>query len=146
MLMGNRELVCVDKFGRPLAGGVQVVWNCTIPGYSRATIHCRVNNSQISGLEVVESAHTKIQLARSLNRLTELGEIMVQCVKPFLEVVKLPSKPVLGRFHSVQEENIGPSLGDVTEGPQQLPSQAWGTVPPHVQELYETACDGYASN
>jgi len=51
MLMGNREL-----------GGVQVVRNCTIPGHSRATIHCRVNNSQISGLRVVKSAHTRIQL------------------------------------------------------------------------------------
>jgi len=50
MLMGDRELTCVDKFGRPLVRGMQVVRNCTIPARSRATIHCRVNNSQISGL------------------------------------------------------------------------------------------------
>jgi len=83
MLMGDRELTCVNKFGRPLAGGVQVVRNCTIPGRSRATIHCRLNNSQISGLGVVEGAHERIQLASSLNRLTERGEILVQCVNPF---------------------------------------------------------------
>jgi len=146
MLMGDRELVCVDKFGRPLAGGVQVVRNCMIPGHSRATIRCKVNNSQISGLGVVESAHTRIQLTRSLNRLTERGEILVQCVNPFSEAVKLPSGSVLGHFHSVQEENIGPSLGDATEGPQQRRSQGQGTVPSHVQELYKAACDGYASN
>jgi len=52
---------------------------------------------------------------------------------------------LLGRFHSVQED-IGLSLRDATEGPQQRPSQGQGTVPPHVQELYETACDGYTSN
>jgi len=150
MLMGDRELACVNKFGRPLAGGVQVVRNCTIPGRSRATIHCRVNNSQISGLGVVESAHTRIvnnsqisglgvvesahtriQLARSCNWLIERGEILVQCVNPFSEAVKLPSGSVLGRFHSVQK-NTGPSLGDATEGPQQRPSQERGTVPPHV--------------
>jgi len=117
-----------------------------IPGYSQVTIHCKVNNSQIFGLGVVESAHTRIQLARSLNRLTERGDILVQCINPFSEAVKLPSGSVLGRFYSVQEENIGPSLGDATESPQQRPSQGRRTVPPHVQELYETACDGCASN
>jgi len=142
MLMGDRELACVDKFGRPLAGGVQVVRNCMIPGHSRATIRYKVNSSQISGLGVVESAHARIQLARGLNRLTERGEILVQCINPFSEAVKLPSGSVLGRFHSVQEENIGPSPLPATEGPQQRPSQGRGTVPPHVQGLYEAACDG----
>jgi len=98
---------------------MQVVRNCMIPGRSQATIHCRVNNSQISGLGVVEGAHARIQLASSLNRLTEWGEILVQCVNPFSEAVKLPSGSVLGRFYSVQEEDIGPSLGDAMEGPRQ---------------------------
>jgi len=64
----------------------------------------------------------------------------VQCVNPFSEAVKLPSGSVLGRFHSVQEEDVGPSLRDATEGPQQRLSQGRGTVPAHVQELYEMAC------
>jgi len=53
---------------------------------------------------------------------------------------------VLGRFHSIQEGDIGLSLGDVTEGPQQSPSKGRGTVPPHAKELYEAACDGCTSN
>jgi len=150
MLMAGKELTCVDKFGRPLLGGVQVVRNCTIPGRSRATIHCRVNNSQISGLGVVESAHDRIQLASSLNRLTTRGEILVQCVNPFTESVRvhgvLPAGSMLGRFHSVQEQDVGPSLGDTTEGPRQRPSGGRGTVPPHVKELYDAACDGCVSN
>jgi len=146
ILMAGKELTCVDKSGRPLVGGVQVVRNCTIPGRSRATIHCRVNNSQISGLGVVEGAHARIQLASSFNRLTERGEILVQCVNPFSEAVKLSSGSILDRFHSVQEKDIGPSLGDATEGPQQRPSQGRGTVPLHIQELYKMACDGCASN
>jgi len=133
MLMGDRELTCVDKFGHPLAGGVQVVWNCTISGRSRATIYCRVNNSQISGLGVVKGAHARIQLASNLNRLTERGEILVQCVNPFSEAVKLPSGSMLGHFHSVQDEDMGLS-------------KRRGTVPPHIQELYKMACDGCASN
>jgi len=146
ILMASKELTCVDKFGRPLVGSVQVVRNCTIPGRSRATIHCRVNNSQLSGLGVVEGAPERIQLANSLNRLTERGEILVQCVNPFSEAVQLPSGFILGCFHSVQEEGIGPSLGDATEGPRQRPSKGRRIVPPHVQELHETACDGCASN
>jgi len=101
MLMAGKELTCVDKSGCPLAGGVQVVRNCTIPGRPRATIHCRVNDSQISGLGVVKGVHTRIQLASSLNRLTERGEILVQCVNPFSEAVTLLSGSMLGRFHSV---------------------------------------------
>jgi len=83
VLMAERELTCIDKSGRPLAGSVQAVRKCTVPGRSRATIHCRVNDSQLSGLGVVEGAHTRIQLASSLNRLTDRGEILVQC-QPFL--------------------------------------------------------------
>jgi len=124
--MGDQELACVDKFGHSLAGGVQVVRNCMIPGHSRATIRCKVNGSQFSGLGVVESAHTRIQLAHSLNRLIEQGEILVQCVNPFSEAVELPSGSVLGRFHSVQEEHTGPSLGDATEGSQQSPPKGGG--------------------
>jgi len=50
MLMAGKELTCVNKSRRLLVGGVQVVRNCMIPGRSQATIHCRVNSSQISGL------------------------------------------------------------------------------------------------
>jgi len=146
VVMSGQELACVDKFDRLLVGGVQVVRNCTIPGCSRATIHCRVNNSQIFGLGVVEGVHDKIQLASSLNQLTARREILVQCVNPFTESVKLPAGSMLGCFHSVQEEDVGLSLGDTAEGPQRRPSKGRGTVPPHVKELYETACDGCASN
>jgi len=96
MLMGDRELVCVNKFGRPLAGGVQVVRSCTIPGRSRATVHCKVDSGYLSRLRVVESMHARIQPARSLNRLTGRGEIWVQCINPFPESVNLPSGSTLG--------------------------------------------------
>jgi len=34
MVMGHKELTCVYKLGRSLAGGIQVVRSCTIPGHS----------------------------------------------------------------------------------------------------------------
>jgi len=131
VLMAERELTCADKSGCPLAGCVQAVCKCTIPGRSRATIHCRVNDSQLSGLGAVESAHTRIQLAGSLNQLTDQGEILVQCVNPFSELVTILSGSMLSRFHFIQEADIGSSLGDATEGPHQSPSSRRGAVPPH---------------
>jgi len=53
---------------------------------------------------------------------------------------------MLGRLHSVQEEDVGPSLGDATEAPPRHSTQERGTVPTHIRELYETACGGCASN
>jgi len=103
--------------GRPLLGGVQVVRSCTTPDHSRATVRCKVNKSQTSGLGVDKSAHTRIQLGHSPNRLTEREEISVQHANPFSETVKLPSGPILGRFHSVQEEDSRPSWETTTESP-----------------------------
>jgi len=130
--MGDRELACVDKFGRPLAGGIQVVRSCTIPGHSRTTIHCEVDSGYLSGLGVVESTHARIQPARSLNRLVEWGEIWVQCINPFPESVNLPSGSTLGQFHFVQEEDSGPSWETTMERPRQRPSVGRRTTPRHA--------------
>jgi len=146
IVMSGRELACVNKFGRPLVGDMQVVWNCTILGCSRATIYCKVNNSQLTRLGVVEGKHYRIQLASSLTQLSARGEILLQCVNPFTESVKLPAGSMVGGFHSVQEGDMGPSLEDTAEGPHQRPHRGRGTIPPHVRELYEAACHGCGSN
>jgi len=73
VVMAGEELVCVDKFGRPLVGGVQVVRDCTVPGRSQVTlccrVNCRVNCVRSLNLGVVEGTHGAIRLANSLNRL-----------------------------------------------------------------------------
>jgi len=76
--------------------------------------------------------HARIQPARSLNQLTGREEIWVQCINPFTESVNLPSSSALGRFHSVREEDSGPSWKTTTESPQQHPSQGWRTTSHHV--------------
>jgi len=77
VVMAGHELACVDRFGKLLVGGVQVVQCCTAPGCSRATVRCRVNCGEISDLGVVEDALGSVQLANSLNRLDERGEFLV---------------------------------------------------------------------
>jgi len=70
----------------------------------------------------------------------------VQCVNPFTESVKLPVGSMVGRFLSVQEGDVGLSLGDTMEDSVQRLQKGQGPVPPHVQELYKMACHGCASN
>jgi len=132
MLIGNKELTCVDKLGRPLAGGIQVVRSCTIHGHSRATVHCKVDGGYLSELGVVESTHARIRPARSLNRLTERGEIWVQCINPLPESVNLLSGSTLGRFHSVQGKDNGPSRETKTESPRQRSSEGRRTTSRHA--------------
>jgi len=129
MVMGHKELTCVDKLGRSLAGGIQVVQSCTIPGHSRATVHCKVDGGYSSGLGVVESTHGKI--AYSLNRLTRQGEIWVQYINLFPESVNLPSGSALGQFHPVPEEDSGPSWETTAESPRQRPSAGRRVTPHH---------------
>jgi len=38
VVMAGKELACVDKFGRPLVGGAQVVRDCTVPARSQTTL------------------------------------------------------------------------------------------------------------
>jgi len=140
--MARRELTCVDKFGRPLVGGVQVVRSCMIAGRYRATIYCRVNSRRISGIGVVEGVYDKIQLASSLNQLTARGEILVQCVNLFTESVEMPAGFMVGRFHSVQEGDVGPSLGDATNDICQPQLGRSGTGPGTCQRLVRSGLPG----
>jgi len=53
---------------------------------------------------------------------------------------------MVGLFHSVQEGDVGPSLGDTTNDLWQTSQGGRGPVPSHVEELYEAACHGCANN
>jgi len=113
VVFAGNELVCVDKFGRPLVGGVQVVRDCTVPGRFQATLRCRVNCREIAGLGVVEGTHGAIQLANSLNRLDCRQEFLVQCINSFTEPLRLSAGALVGKYHYIQEADVGPALETV---------------------------------
>jgi len=60
VVMAGKKLVCVDKFGRLLVGGLQVVLDCTVLGRFQAILRCRVNGKEIAGLAVVKGMHDAI--------------------------------------------------------------------------------------
>jgi len=146
VVMAEKELVCVGKFGRPLVGGVQVVRDCTIPGRSQATLRCRVNGKEISDLGMVEGTHGVIQLANSLNWLDCRRELLVQCINPFTEPVQLLAGALVGKYHSIQEADVGQALETVTDiqGNTHLTSQR--TDPEYMADLYGGACDSCTSS
>jgi len=146
VVMAGRELVCVDKFGRPLVGGVQVVRDCTVPGRSQVTLRCRVNCRGSTGLGVVEGTHGVIRLANSLDWLDCRQELLVQCINPFTEPVRLLAGALVGKYHSIQEADVGPALKTVADTQGNPPRTSQGSVPERMADLYDGACGNCSSS
>jgi len=146
VVVAGKEVTCVDKFGRPSVGRVHVVRDSLVPGCSQATLLCKVNCRELSELGVVEGMHGRVQLANSLNRLDCRREFLVQCINPYAEPVKLSSGSLVGRYHSVQETDVGPTLNATSETPNYPPKTSPGSVPVNVAGLYKGSCDGCGSN
>jgi len=66
-------------------------------------------------------------------------------VNPFSEPAKLLAGSLVGKFHSVQEEDVGPALETVGEAHRIPTRDGRGPVPEHVAELYEDTCGGCES-
>jgi len=110
VVMAGKELVCVAKFGRLLVDRVQVARGCTVPGKFQATLCCRVNCKEITGLGLVDGMHGAIRVANSLNWLDCRRKIFLQCINLFSELVQLLAGMLVTKYYSIQETDMGPSL------------------------------------
>lgn len=63
VMMGDKELTCVDKFGRP-----QVIQSCTMLSRSQATVSRKADGGSTSRSEIVKSTHARVPPARGCNR------------------------------------------------------------------------------
>jgi len=90
--------------------------------------------------------HGKVQLANSLNWLDCRGELLVQCINPYAEPVKLSAGLLVGRYHSVKETDVWPTLDAASETLSYPLKSGTGPVPEHVAELYKETCGGCGSN
>jgi len=59
-----------------------------------------------------------------------------------MEPEELPAGSLVGKFHSVQEEDVEPALETADEAHRIPTRDGRGPVPEHVAELYRNACDG----
>jgi len=131
---------------RQVVGGVQVVRDCIVPGRSQATLRCRVNCREIASLGVGEGTHGAIRLANSLNQLDCRKELLVQCINPFTEPVRLSAGALVGKYHSIQEVNVGPALETVADTSGNTPRTSQGAVLEHMADLYGGASGNCTSS
>jgi len=75
-----------------------------------------------------------------------MGEFLVQCVNPFTEPVELLAGSLVGKFHSVQEKDVGPAMETAEEIHGVPTMNGRKPVPEHLVDLYEDVCDGCESN
>jgi len=132
ILMGDKELSCVDKFGRPLVGEEPIVRSCTMPGHSRGAVHRKVDSGHTSRMGVVESTHPSVPPARSFNQLTRRGKTSVPCFHLPSQMVNLPPTPILSCTPSVQEGDSRPSRETAMRSPRESPPLGQSTASPHT--------------
>jgi len=70
----------------------------------------------------------------------------VQCINPFAESVRLSASALVGKYHSVQDTDVGPALETVTNTQGNPPRTRQGAVSEHVADLYDGACDNCTSS
>ena len=144
--VAGRDLRCVDKHGRPLVSGVQVIRDSVIPGRSQANLQCRVTCRDAPSLGIMEGDHGGIHVASSLNTLDEKGRFYVRCLNPADAPIRLGAGTLMGRFTSVQEEDVGPELGN--EGEDQREYARCGcsvATLPRSRARQEDALCGYST-
>jgi len=78
----------------------------------------------------------KIQLANSLNRLDCQGKLLVQCINPLSEQIKLPAGALIGKYHSIPEADVWMALETVADTQRILPRASRATVPEYVADLH----------
>jgi len=85
-------------------------------------------------------------LENRLNRLDCQGELLIQCINPFMKPIKLPTGTLVGKYHSIHEVDVGPALETGADAPGAPPRVGRAAVPEHVADLYDEACENCSSS
>jgi len=118
VVMAGKELVCVDKFGRPLVHGAHVVQNYKIPGNS--LLQSQLQGDRRSGSCGGNAWRNLIGKQPELARLSERTPHAF--INSFTEPVKLSIGALVGKSHSIQKTDVGLALETVagTQGTPRL--------------------------
>ena len=136
----GKKLMCTDRQGRPLVCKVQVYKEVEIPPFEEVTVAGRVPETAACLQGVIEGQNDKLLLAASLNQPDEKGRILLRCLNPSNEPMKLAAGTVVGEWYSVEEQDIQLMNSE----PRKV--EITGTrpvhgVPEHLGELYRGSCD-----
>jgi len=70
----------------------------------------------------------------------------VRCINPFTEPVRLSARALVGKYHSIQEANVGSALETVADTQGKPLRASRGAVPEHVADLYGGVCGNCTSS
>ena len=75
--IGERELVCTDRFGRLMASRVQTIRKTTIPSRTEVAFSCCLMSHNHAPEGLVKSLSNQVVLANSINRPGSKGDVVV---------------------------------------------------------------------
>ena len=138
--IGERELVCTDRYGRLMASRVQTVKKVTIPPRTEVALSCRLTSHNHVPEGIIESLSDKVVLASSVNRPGVKGAVIVRCLNPTSQPLELPAGTTIGTFTSIDQQDISDNENN-SEGAARCTGETW-EVPEHLEAMFEQACKG----
>ena len=133
--IGRYEAQCTDRWGKPLAGTLQVVRKVEIPAGQEQMVLCRVPLPTSTTVGVVTGQCMTVSLAASLSQLNSDNQVLVRCLNWGSCPVTLPASKVVGLFSCVEDD----AINMVTEARPTVKSESKGTctVPAHLVDLFQ---------
>ena len=136
----GRQIECTDRHGRQLISPVQLVRDTTVPPETEMTLQCRVTARMPCPIGLIEGRTDGLCLATSVNQPDPQGKVMVRCLNPANQPLRVKAGTVVGVYTSIAEKDI--SEAEPLDG-SPVPDEA--RLPHHLVDLYRQAkgnCDG----
>ena len=141
--IGERELVCTDRYGRLMASRVQTVKKITIPPRTEVALSCRLTSHNHAPEGIIESLNDKVVLANSVNRPGVKGAVIVRCLNPTSQPLELPAGTTIGTFTSIDQQDISENESSQA-GAARCTGETW-EIPEHIEAMFKQACKGCAT-
>ena len=136
--IGERELVCTDRFGRLMASRVQTIRRTTIPPRTEVALSCRLTSHNHVPEGLIESLSDQVVLANSINRPSARGDVIVRCINPTNQPLELAAGLTIGTFTSIDPQDITDNEGKQMGSERRTPATA--KVPEHLEAMFQKAC------
>ena len=114
--IGEHELVCTDQFERLIASHVQIIRRTAMPLQIKVALSCRLTSHNHAPERLIESLSHQVVLANSIKWPGAKGDVIVRCINPTNQLLKLTAGFTIGTFMSFDQQ-------DITEDNQGVGSQ-----------------------
>ena len=141
--IGERELVCTDRFRRLMASRVQTIRKTTIPPRTDVALSCRLTSHNHAPEGLIKSLSDQVVLANNINRPSARGDVIVRCINPTNQPLELAAGRTIGTFTSIDPQDITDDEGRRMESERRTPPTA--KVPEHLEAMFQKACQDEVS-